>query len=155
MEKVRESDLRRLEAIQRQNGQCLYCGRTITFRTCEMDHIVPRKGVGSTNTRTNFAAVCAECNRMKSNTPFAIWARSEDAQTRGVSLAEAKKRVTMLLSIPSHMLLGSEAFKQAVIARLQQTEMMLPSIIVPSNQWLGWLMNSTAVSIGISMRSSM
>ena len=27
MEKVRESDLRRLEAIQRQNGQCLYSVR--------------------------------------------------------------------------------------------------------------------------------
>ena len=123
MEKVRESDLRRLEAIQRQNGQCLYCGRTITFRTCEMDHIVPRKGVGSTNTRTNFAAVCAECNRMKSNTPFAIWARSEDAQTRGVSLAEAKKRVTMFTFNPkSYAPREVKAFKQAVIARLQQTE---------------------------------
>ncbi|PJM79562.1 restriction endonuclease [Bifidobacterium scaligerum] len=122
-ETVRESDLRRLEAIQRQNGQCLYCGRTITFSTCEMDHIVPRKGVGSTNTRTNLAAVCAECNRMKTNIPFAVWARTEDARQRGVSLAEAKKRVVMFTFNPkSYAPREVKAFKQAVIARLTQTE---------------------------------
>ncbi len=69
IDSVRDADIRRQQAITRQNGECLYCGRTITFRTCEMDHIVPRKGAGSTNTRDNFAAVCEECNRMKSNLP--------------------------------------------------------------------------------------
>lgn len=116
---VRESDLRRMEAIQRQNGQCLYCGRTVTFSTCEMDHIVPRKGVGFTNTRTNLAAVCAQCNRMKSNIPFAVWSRSAQAQNHGVSLMEAKKRVAMFtFNAPRE----AKAFKQAVVARLQQTE---------------------------------
>lgn len=40
----RRSDLIRYQALQRQNGQCLYCGCMITFDTAEMDHIVPRAG---------------------------------------------------------------------------------------------------------------
>ncbi|RSX51617.1 type II CRISPR RNA-guided endonuclease Cas9 [Bifidobacterium callimiconis] len=120
---VRNSDIRRLEAIQRQNGQCLYCGRGINFRTCEMDHIVPRKGAGSTNTRTNLAAVCAECNRMKSNTPFAVWARTPAARQRGASLTEAKKRVDAFLFEDKSMNPREQrAFKQGIKGRLEQTE---------------------------------
>lgn len=123
LDRVRASDIRRLEAIQRQNSQCLYCGRSITFRTCEMDHIVPRKGAGSTNTRANLAAVCIDCNRSKSNTSFPLWAQSTQAQKRGVSLKDARQRV-------DHMLRDSKAdtpqtwyrFKQEVKARLNQTE---------------------------------
>lgn len=121
---VRDADIRRQQAITRQNGECLYCGRTITFRTCEMDHIVPRKGAGSTNTRDNFAAVCEECNRMKSNLPFAVWANTESAKARGVSLKDAIDRVEMF-NIDSRELAGSRAtkqFKQGIIQRLRQTE---------------------------------
>ncbi|MBT1165445.1 type II CRISPR RNA-guided endonuclease Cas9 [Bifidobacterium simiarum] len=119
---VRNSDIRRLEAVQRQNGQCLYCGSPITFRTCEMDHIVPRKGAGSTNTRTNLAAVCAECNRMKSNIPFAVWARTSAARDREVSLSGAKKRVDAFLADSGASPREQRAFHQAVKARLEQTE---------------------------------
>lgn len=123
LESVRNSDLRRLETVQRQNGQCLYCGVGITFRTCEMDHIVPRAGVGSTNTRMNLAAVCAECNGSKSNIPFAVWARTSAARSRGVSLAEAKHRVDMFLFDPrSDNPREQRAFKQGVKGRLEQTE---------------------------------
>ncbi|NEG89097.1 restriction endonuclease [Bifidobacterium aerophilum] len=122
-DRVRASDIRRLEAIQCQNGQCLYCGRPITFDTCEMDHIVPRKGVGSTNTRANLAAVCIDCNRSKSKTLFSVWAKTEQAQKRGVSLQDALNRV-------DHMLYDRNAdtpqtwrrFKQEVKTRLKQTE---------------------------------
>ncbi|NMM93813.1 type II CRISPR RNA-guided endonuclease Cas9 [Bifidobacterium oedipodis] len=118
-----ESDLRRMEAIQRQNGQCLYCGRGISFRTCEMDHIVPRKGAGSTNTRNNLAAVCAECNRAKSNVPFAVWAKTSLAISRGVDLKEAIERVKAFLFDPrSYSPSDQRAFKQAVIMRLKQFE---------------------------------
>ena len=123
VERVRESDLRRWEAVQRQNGKCLYCGAMITFKTCEMDHIVPRKGVGSTNTRTNFAAVCAECNRLKSNTPFAAWARSAQAQARGVDLSETIQRVeAFIFTRGSYTPAAQRNFKQEVISRLRQTE---------------------------------
>lgn len=119
---VREYDIRRWEAVQRQECQCLYCGREITFKTCEMDHIVPRKGPGSTNTRTNFAAVCPECNRLKSNMPFATWAKTGAAQARGVSLDEAIKRVKFF-SFTQDRLPGKAQhnFRNAVISRLKQT----------------------------------
>lgn len=120
LEKVRPYDLRRLQAIQRQNGVCLYCGRNITFTSCEMDHIVPRKGAGSTNTRNNFAAVCEVCNRMKSNVPFAVWAQTEDAQKRGVSLDDAIKRVKMFNTEGSSG--ADRIFRNEVITRLKQTE---------------------------------
>ena len=118
-----DGDIRRCEAIQRQNSQCLYCGRPIDFHTCEMDHIVPRKGIGSTNTRDNFAAVCSECNRMKSNTPFALWCKDPAARARGVNLKDAKERVHHLLIDPREMSrLEASAFKKSIIQRLEQTE---------------------------------
>ncbi len=118
-----EGDIRRQEAIQRQNSQCLYCGRPIDFHTFEMDHIVPRKGIGSTNTRDNFAAVCPECNRMKSNTPFALWCQDPAAIARGVNLKDAKERVHHLLIKPREMNnKEASAFKKSIIQRLEQTE---------------------------------
>ncbi|EEH63688.1 HNH endonuclease domain protein [Gleimia coleocanis DSM 15436] len=88
---VRGSDVTRYLAIQRQNGECLYCGTAITFVNSEMDHIVPRAGLGSTNTRDNLVATCERCNKSKSNKPFAVWAA--ECGIPGVSVAEALKRV--------------------------------------------------------------
>lgn len=92
---VLDSDVRRYLAIQRQNGTCLYCGQMITFTDSEMDHIVPRAGRGSTNTRDNLVAVCARCNKSKSNTPFAVWAATSGIP--GVSLKEVLERVDFWL----------------------------------------------------------
>lgn len=89
--RVRMADVRRFEAITRQKGQCAYCGTTITYRSSEMDHIVPRRGVGSTNTRTNLVAVCVPCNRSKGNLPFATWAESHPNPE--ISVAKALERV--------------------------------------------------------------
>lgn len=118
---IHEYDIRRLEAVQRQNSQCLYCGRQIAFKTCEMDHIVPRKGAGSTNTRTNLAAVCVDCNRLKSNIPFAAWCQQTAAQQRGVSLKEAINRVDHFIFQPhEYSPVAQRNYKQAVIVRLKQ-----------------------------------
>lgn len=88
-----------------------------------MDHIVPRKGVGSTNTRANLAAVCIECNRAKSNIPFAVWARSKAAMARGVSLADALDRVNQLLyDKQADSRQTWRTFQQEVKSRLRQTE---------------------------------
>ncbi|NEG78247.1 restriction endonuclease [Bifidobacterium avesanii] len=123
LDRIRDSDIRRLEAIQRQNGECLYCGRAIAFRACEMDHIVPRKGVGSTNTRTNLAAVCITCNRAKSKLPFAVWAATDAAQALGVSMKDTLERVRYF-NRDARLYDASSwrGFKQAVITRLKQTE---------------------------------
>lgn len=69
--------IRKQQALQRQHCECLYCGTHITFATAEMDHIVPRRGVGSTNTRDNLVAVCRRCNQEKSNIPFAFGPRRQ------------------------------------------------------------------------------
>lgn len=89
---ARQSDVYRWRAIQRQKSRCLYCGTTLTYGTFEMDHIVPRAGQGATNTQTNLAAVCRECNHSKGKLPFAVWAQSEAAKAQGVSLADALAR---------------------------------------------------------------
>ncbi len=78
IEAVRRSDIRRWQAIQRQNGQCIYCGDTITFTTAQMDHIVPRKGAGSTNELSNLVAACEHCNKDKNNTLFYTWAKTNE-----------------------------------------------------------------------------
>lgn len=89
-ERPRRADLWRYQSVQRQNGQCAYCGQPITMTTCEMDHIVPRAGQGSTNIRENLVAVCKRCNLSKGKTPFAVWA--ESSTVPGVSVAEALER---------------------------------------------------------------
>lgn len=48
--KVHDYDIRRWEIVQSQNNTCLYCGATsprFSFDKSELDHIVPRRGVGS------------------------------------------------------------------------------------------------------------
>lgn len=82
---ARQSDVYRWRAVQRQKSRCLYCGATLHWGTFEMDHIVPRAGQGSTNTQTNLAAACRECNHSKGKLPFAVWAQSDAAQARGVT----------------------------------------------------------------------
>ena len=118
--KARPSDVIRYRALTRQNGQCLYCGTPITFQTLEMDHIVPRKNSGSTNTRTNLAAVCRSCNLSKSNIPFAVWAGK--SENPNISLAAALKRVRGFIADPD--MRGKEAakFKKAVADRLKATK---------------------------------
>lgn len=118
--KMRRSDITRYLALRRQNCQCLYCGSVITFENCEMDHIVPRKGEGSTNTRDNLAAVCETCNKSKSNTPFAVWASQQ--RRPGVSIDEAIERVRFFVNDPGLSKEQNLNFKADVIARLRRTE---------------------------------
>jgi CRISPR-associated endonuclease Csn1 len=93
--RVSAADVRRFEAIHRQNCQCLYCGTTITYQTTEIDHIVPRANSASNNKRANLAAACSACNQAKSNKPFAAWAATDPRP--GVSLDGAIQRVDQFL----------------------------------------------------------
>ncbi len=111
--------LSRYLAIQRQNSQCLYCGDTITHETAEMDHIVPRAGIGSTNTRGNLVAVCRTCNISKSNIPFAVWASKSPRP--GVSVEDACSRVDFWTTDPEEPLRDFRRLQSEVKRRLKQT----------------------------------
>lgn len=115
---IRRSDVTRFQAITRQNCQCLYCGATITFATAEMDHIVPRAGQGSTNKRNNLVAVCSDCNKSKTNIPFATWASS--GKRSGVSLNDALDRVKFWNSEPGRSKREHLKFLGEVKVRLNQ-----------------------------------
>ncbi|WP_455952074.1 type II CRISPR RNA-guided endonuclease Cas9 [Arcanobacterium haemolyticum] len=114
--RVRRSDITRYLAVRRQNCACAYCGETITLGTCELDHIVPRKGAGSTNSRSNLLAVCRTCNHSKGNQLFSAWAA---AQTNPeISFAKAKERIIHWIKEEGYSTKEWGQFKKDVIMRL-------------------------------------
>jgi CRISPR-associated endonuclease Csn1 len=141
---VRDSDVRRFRAIQRQNGQCLYCGAPITFQTAEMDHIVPRAGTGSTNTMTNLVAVCRPCNQEKSNIPFAVWA--SETRRSGVSVEAAIGRVNHFLEEDDLRGQERKKFLAEVKRRLTATEEDEP-IDARSIESVAWMANQLHLRI--------
>ncbi len=136
--RVTDSDVRRLDAVQRQNGQCLYCGEPITFETAEMDHIVPRRGPGSTNTRANVVAACIACNRSKSNTPFARWAKN--CGRPGVSVKQATDRIKFWQRDNGTRERDWRRFLREVRDRLENTEED-PEIDSRSMESVAWMAN--------------
>lgn len=135
---IRRSDVTRYKAITRQNSQCLYCGSTISFMAAEMDHIVPRAGQGSTNTRNNVAAVCSRCNKSKSNTLFSVWAQSSGIP--GVSLEAALERVKFWNAEPGQSNKDKGRFLREVRLRLERTEKD-PEIDARSLESVAWMAN--------------
>ena len=117
--KGRRSELIRFQALQRQNGQCAYCGTAIDFKTMELDHIVPRAGVGSTNSRVNLLATCGRCNREKGKLPFAAWARKTSIPN--VNLEGAIQRVNQWAMDPGLKGAAWKKFQAEVIMRLKRT----------------------------------
>lgn len=90
VENPNRSSIRRNECVERQASVCLYCGTTIGLLTCELDHIVPRSGGGSSR-RDNLVAVCRSCNAAKGREPLAVFAaRAGNPQ---ISVAKAQERV--------------------------------------------------------------
>lgn len=136
--RVRQSDVRRYEAITRQKSSCLYCGETITFHTSEMDHIVPRKGAGSTNTRSNLVAVCLPCNRSKGNTPFGVWAAHSNRP--GVSVEGALERTEFWIEDPGTRRRAWDRFVAEVRERLSRTDED-PEIDARSMESVAWMAN--------------
>ena len=147
--RVRDSDVRRYEAVQRQNCTCLYCGATITYDTAEMDHIVPRKGIGSTNTRTNLVAVCIECNRSKSNTAFATWASRNPKS--GVSMDEAVNRTKFWQKDNGMPQRQWVSFLKEVRDRLERTDED-PEIDSRSMESVAWMANELRDRIAAHLR---
>jgi len=64
-------DSLRFDVLKRSNFRCVYCGRDSKGTALEIDHIKPFSK-GGTNELNNLQAVCARCNRGKSNKPVEI-----------------------------------------------------------------------------------
>jgi CRISPR-associated endonuclease Csn1 len=90
VERPSNTDVRRFEAIQRQQSACLYCGTAINISNCELDHIVPRAGRGG-NRRDNLVATCRSCNAGKGKLPFAVFA--ENSSNPDITVEAAIQRV--------------------------------------------------------------
>ncbi|MER0000330.1 MULTISPECIES: type II CRISPR RNA-guided endonuclease Cas9 [Corynebacterium] len=136
--KVRSSDLWRYQSVQRQNCQCAYCGSPITYTTCEMDHIVPRAGEGSTNTRDNLVATCHRCNLAKKNIPFAVWA--EKSTIPGVSVKEALDRTRHWSEDSGMSKKDFQKFRKSVCERLNRTVVDEP-LDARSMESVAWMAN--------------
>lgn len=108
----------RLLAIQRQGCKCLYCGDAISFETAEMDHIIPRSGLGSTNDRNNLVAVCRECNESKGKKLFSEWAKSGGHKDK-VLIDDVIERVWSWERDPGVSPKQQKKFQAAVVARLK------------------------------------
>lgn len=147
--RIRESDVRRFEAVTRQHGLCLYCGDQIDYDTAEMDHIVPRKGPGSTNTRTNLAAVCVDCNRSKTNLPFAVWATKTNKP--GVSVKEASDRTRHWIADTGINRKTWTIFLKEVRDRLERTEDD-PEIDSRSMESVAWMANELRDRIDLHLK---
>lgn len=104
-------------ALNRQNCTCLYCGVPISFESAEIDHILPRSGVGSTNDKSNLVAVCRTCNHSKGKRPFAVWVDS-GAASGSVSLDSVIERVRSWDKDAGSSGKEHRKFQAAVIARL-------------------------------------
>lgn len=116
---VKRSEIIRHQALQRQHHECAYCGVPITYDTMELDHIVPRSGVGSTNIRNNLLACCKQCNNDKSDRPFASWADSTTLPN--ISLDMTIKRVKNFAKDDGLSTKQWNQFTGDIIARLRRT----------------------------------
>lgn len=103
-----------------------------------MDHIVPRAGEGSTNTRDNLVAACHRCNLAKKNIPFAVWA----AQTNipGVSVKEALDRTRHWSEDSGMTSKDFKKFRKNVCDRLKRTVVDEP-LDARSMESVAWMAN--------------
>lgn len=132
------ADVWRFQSIQRQNGKCAYCGAQISFKNSEMDHIVPRAGEGSTNTRDNLVAVCHDCNSSKSNIAFAVWA--ENTSRPGVSVQKAVEQTRHWVTDSGLRESEFKKFRKQVCDRLQRKATDEP-IDARSLESVAWMAN--------------
>jgi 5-methylcytosine-specific restriction endonuclease McrA len=49
---------------QKYKGKCAYCGKDITVKNMQIDHVIP-KYHGGTNEETNLMPTCRRCNHYK------------------------------------------------------------------------------------------
>lgn len=54
----------KIEAYNKFNGHCAYCGKTITIKDMQVDHIKPKR-MGGTDDIKNLNPACRRCNHYK------------------------------------------------------------------------------------------
>jgi CRISPR-associated endonuclease Csn1 len=94
IENPTDDQIRRVQAYERQNCQCLYCGASPGISGIELDHIVPRAS-GGNSTKANLVAVCRDCNAAKGREPFAVFVKS--GKRPSVTMEGGLDRVNALL----------------------------------------------------------
>lgn len=146
---VRREDIWRFQSVQRQNCCCAYCGKTITYFTAEMDHIVPQAGPGSSNVRENLVAVCHQCNLAKGNIPFATWASK--CGIPGVSLEEALERTRHWNEDSGLSRAQFKKFVSAVQTRLRRTSFDEP-LDNRSLESVAWMANELRARLAQATR---
>ena len=63
---------KRRRILQKYNGRCAYCGRSISMSTMSVDHFVP-KCKGGTGAFDNLMPSCLECNHLKNNDYISVF----------------------------------------------------------------------------------
>lgn len=59
-------------AYRKYRGRCAYCNRTLAKEDATLDHIVALS-LGGSNSRSNLALACLECNHTKGSTTPQVW----------------------------------------------------------------------------------
>ena len=62
--------INRQKVLNRYNSRCAYCGKPITLKTMQIDHVVPKARkwkVTNVNDYENLLPACASCNLYKRN----------------------------------------------------------------------------------------
>lgn len=136
MSRVDARDITKYLAVRRQDSQCLYCGDVITFSSAEMDHIIPRRGVGATNKRENLAAVCRQCNQKKSDIPLAVWVAKQSNSY--ITMDAIRERVYNWKNYNELAPKQWETFKKDVLRRLEKTDAD-PEIDGRSMESVAWM----------------
>ena len=136
MSRVDARDITKYLAVRRQDLQCLYCGDVITFSSAEMDHIIPRRGVGATNKRENLAAVCRQCNQKKSNIPLAVWVAKQSSPY--ITMDAIRERVYNWKNYDGLASKQWKTFKKDVLMRLGKMDAD-PEIDGRSMESVAWM----------------
>ena len=87
----------RFDIFKRDAFTCLYCGRKPPETILEIDHIVP-VFEGGTNTMTNLATACFNCNRgkrgtMLQNIPPKLYDELQEKKEKETQLEEYRKYI--------------------------------------------------------------
>jgi hypothetical protein len=80
--------------VERENGQCFYCLRSIDSETCVLDHVIPQAARGDHSFR-NIVVCCHECNSSKQGQDAAEFLRAK-YRTGLLSQAELLERLATL-----------------------------------------------------------
>lgn len=57
---------KRRKLLEKSGGVCTYCGVKLSWKSCTLDHVIPKSKGGST-LPVNLVASCVGCNNKKGN----------------------------------------------------------------------------------------